>query len=425
MGLLVAVLAVLLVAAWSGAGGVAAAPSGDTLDRAGYVALLHATLADVQAAQAADGAARDAAVGRAVARLPAAVEVRDATGVLAVPDLGPLRAALLHTPPDLDDAVRRLTDLLLLLDPGSVPTLTATPAPTTPPATPGPSGTALPTPVADGTPAYVAAAGAGGPPVDADEAGKRLDTVLRDPRFQPAAEDNGIRQGLSRALAPLIQGLLQLPDVQRNALISGISGLLVAFMLAIAYRESAWSRRRYWATVGGAGGGTALAVFLLLSFGGALLGLLGPLVLPVGGALGVVVVLAVLGFLGINLRRNRAADARAVAGAFAAEVGWTAAQACAAAAAAAGSGDFRRAVRYRYLATLLTLDESGRMRFDPALTDGDYLRRAPLALRDPLRPLVAGFQRFWYGGYPAGAGDYHAYQALAAGAEGTPAEAAQ
>ncbi len=424
MGPLVALLAVLLLGGWGRAGVVAAAPLATALDRAAYVALLHATLADVQAAQAADGAARDAAVGRALTRLTADIEVRDATGVLAAPDFGLLRAALLHTPPDLDGAVRRLTDLLALLDPGSVPTLTATPEPTPSPATPGPAGTVLPTPGVDLTPAYVAVAGASGPPVDVDEAGKRLDEVLRDPRFQPA-DDNGIQQGLSRALAPLIQGLLQLPDTQRNALIGGISGLVLAVILAIAYRESAWSRRRYWATVAGAGGGTALAVSLLLSFGGTLLGLLGPLVLPVGGAAGAVVVLVLLGFIGVNLRRSRAADARVVGGAFAAEAGWTAAQARAAANAAAESGDFRRAVRYRYLATLLALDESGRMRFDPALTDGEYLRRAPLALRDSLRPLVAGFQRFWYGGYPAGAGDYHAYQVLAAGAEGVPLEPGQ
>ncbi len=400
--------------------GALAAPRGDTLDRTAYMHLLHATLTDVQAAQVAAGAARAAAVNRALTRLPAEVEVRDAAGVLAVPDLHPLRTALTHTPPDLDGAVGRLTDLLNLLDPGSVPTLTAAPEPTTSPTPRVAGGTALPTVAVDLTPAYLPT-GVGGAPVDVAEAGKRLDAVLRDPQFQPAA-DTGIQQGLSHMMQPLIQGLLQMPDVQRNALIAAIAGLLIAFMVAVAYRETEWSRRRFWATVVGAAGGTAGVIFSLLTFGGSALALLGPLVLPVGGGLGILVVLGVVSFVGINLRRNRAPDARSLTGAFAAEAGWTAAQARTAAAAAAGTGDFRRAVRYRYLATLLTLDESGRMRFDPALTDGEYLRQAPAALRDPLRPLVAGFQRFWYGGYPAGAGDYQAYQTLAAGAEGTPPE---
>ena len=415
----------LWLAAWWSAPSLvlATAPAQAVLDRAAYVRLLHSLLADVQAAQNATVTAQPAAVAEVLAALPDTLTVRDSTGLLAQPDLGSLRVALTRTPPDLDRAVLLLTERLNLLDPGSVPTLTAAPSPTAPPAPGSVALTAVPTPLADLTPAYVAA-GNGSPPVAVDEAGRRLDAVLRDPRFQPA-ESNGIQQGLSQLLAPLIQGLLQMPELQRNALIGGVSGLLVAVMLGIAYRDSDWSRGRYWTTVVGAGGGTALLVFSLFTFGGAALGLLGPLVLPLGGGLGVLAALAVLGFVGINLRRNRAPDARATGGAFAVEAGWTAAQARSAAGTAAGAGDYRRAVRYRYLATLLTLDESGRMRFDPALTDGEYLRRAPLALRDPLRPLIAGFQRFWYGGEIAAASDYQAYQTLAAGAENLPPEPAR
>jgi hypothetical protein len=138
----------------------------------------------------------------------------------------------------------------------------------------------------------------------------------------------------------------------------------------------------------------------------------------------VLAALAVVGFAARNLRRNRAPDAARHVGGFTAEAGWTAAQARAAAQTAAAEGDYRRAMRYRYLATLLALDEAERLRFDPALTDGDYLRRAPASLREALRPLVLGFQRVWYGGYPAGEADYAHYQILAAGAEAAAPEPA-
>ena len=393
-------------------------PQATTLDRAAYVALLHTALDAANAVPAAaDAPDRPALLARARAVLPESVVVRDAGGVLAEVDFGPVRAALAKDPPDLAGARRYLTALIGLLDPGSLPSPTATP---TPLQTPSAAQAALAL-----TPVYLPPTGAGGSPIAAGDAGSRLERVLADPRFQPDA-GGGIQQALARALEPLVGTLLAMPTIQRNLLIAAVAGLLVAFMIYAGYREAPWSRQRYRATVAGGGLATFVLVFLLLTYGLNALGLLLaiPFVAPVLGALGVLVAVGVAVFGWLGLRRARAPQHTRVASPFAAEAGWTAAQARAAAEAAAGAQDYRKAIRYRYLATLLALDEAGHVRFDPALTNHEYLQRAPGPLRDPLQPLVGIFERLWYGGFPATAEDYRAYQALAARAESVPAEVA-
>jgi hypothetical protein len=67
----------------------------------------------------------------------------------------------------------------------------------------------------------------------------------------------------------------------------------------------------------------------------------------------------------------------------------------------ATSGDYRTAVRQLYLATLLWLDEQGKLRFDKSLTNRETLRAiskagAP-ALADALRPIVELYDQVWYG----------------------------
>ncbi|HEX6608535.1 MAG TPA: hypothetical protein VF276_16660, partial [Chloroflexia bacterium] len=105
-------------------------PQAATLDRAAYVALLHTALDAANAVPAAaDAPDRAALLARARAVLPESVVVRDAGGVLAEVDFGPVRAALAKDPPDLAGARRYLTALIGLLDPGSLPSPTATPTP--------------------------------------------------------------------------------------------------------------------------------------------------------------------------------------------------------------------------------------------------------------------------------------------------------
>jgi hypothetical protein len=80
-------------------------------------------------------------------------------------------------------------------------------------------------------------------------------------------------------------------------------------------------------------------------------------------------------------------------------------------------GNYRAALRALYLATLLRLEEAGRLRFDRSLTNLEVLQTARLAndalLLERLSPLVERFDRVWYGGQPCSAEDYQAFSRLA------------
>ncbi len=73
-----------------------------------------------------------------------------------------------------------------------------------------------------------------------------------------------------------------------------------------------------------------------------------------------------------------------------------------------GLGDYRQAVRYLYLSTLLLLEERDLLRYDRALTNREYLSR--LAHRPDLaailQDVVDVFDRVWYGYQPLSEGEY-------------------
>lgn len=62
-------------------------------------------------------------------------------------------------------------------------------------------------------------------------------------------------------------------------------------------------------------------------------------------------------------------------------------------------GDYRRAVRYLYLSTLLLLEERGLLRFDRSRTNREYLRSIAdrPELLGTLQSIVDVFDRVWYG----------------------------
>jgi hypothetical protein len=64
-----------------------------------------------------------------------------------------------------------------------------------------------------------------------------------------------------------------------------------------------------------------------------------------------------------------------------------------------GQGDYRNAVRYLYLSSLLTLDEQGLLRYDRSRTNREYVRSisAKPQLANPLRNVIDVFDRVWYG----------------------------
>ena len=76
-------------------------------------------------------------------------------------------------------------------------------------------------------------------------------------------------------------------------------------------------------------------------------------------------------------------------------------------------GDYRAAVRYLYLSTLLLLDERGVLRYDRSRTNREYLgtvRDRP-EVAATLRSVVEVFDRTWYGYQPLDAESYAAYEA--------------
>lgn len=76
----------------------------------------------------------------------------------------------------------------------------------------------------------------------------------------------------------------------------------------------------------------------------------------------------------------------------------------------AKNGDYRRAFRLIYLATLVALDTGGVLRFDRSKTNWEYLRALRATGRgdvhDRMTPLTRDFDRLWYGFAAAGKSDY-------------------
>ncbi len=62
-------------------------------------------------------------------------------------------------------------------------------------------------------------------------------------------------------------------------------------------------------------------------------------------------------------------------------------------------GDYRNAIRYLYLSSLLVLDEQGLMRYDRSRTNREYLRSVASKpeVANPLRAVIDVFDRVWYG----------------------------
>lgn len=78
----------------------------------------------------------------------------------------------------------------------------------------------------------------------------------------------------------------------------------------------------------------------------------------------------------------------------------------------ANAGDYRSAVRQLYLATLLILDQRGKLKYDPTLTNREYLRQTA---SDPranaaLIPIVETFDRTWYGFEPISVEEFDDYR---------------
>ena len=97
----------------------------------------------------------------------------------------------------------------------------------------------------------------------------------------------------------------------------------------------------------------------------------------------------------------------------------------------AKAGDYRAAFRLVYLATLISLDTDGVLRFDRSKTNWEYVRQLRNAGRsdvyDVLAPLTRDFDRIWYGLSPTSPDVYRnavlVYEKLTAPAEKASAAA--
>jgi hypothetical protein len=127
------------------------------------------------------------------------------------------------------------------------------------------------------------------------------------------------------------------------------------------------------------------------------------------GIVGGILLLAVFAYLLFGLRRNLAAAAQKTDDP---EANLTSRTAFDQANDVARSGDYRSAMRYLYLAALLWLDEKGKLRYDRALTNREYLSqlRDDPKLRERLAPVVDTFDRVWYGHAPLDDTTFAVYQ---------------
>jgi hypothetical protein len=77
--------------------------------------------------------------------------------------------------------------------------------------------------------------------------------------------------------------------------------------------------------------------------------------------------------------------------------------------------EYRAAMRYLYLSSLLFLEERGLLRYDRTLTNREVLQRASglPGLAPILRPVVEVFDRVWYGYRPMDEASYRDYAARA------------
>lgn len=128
-------------------------------------------------------------------------------------------------------------------------------------------------------------------------------------------------------------------------------------------------------------------------------------------ALGVLAVLLVVLYFLRNLRRNLVSE-EALAPLPGETEARTPAEAFDNAQRFINAGDFRNAVRQLYLATLLVLDQRGKIKYDPTLTNRQVLHQAS---NDPgttsaLEPIVETFDRVWYGFEPLTLREFEAYR---------------
>jgi len=127
--------------------------------------------------------------------------------------------------------------------------------------------------------------------------------------------------------------------------------------------------------------------------------------------LAVVVFLISLYFISQNLSRNLVRDAQLAAENGDDDALLTSSGAMQRAQTLSSQGDYRNAVRYLYLSSLLVLDERGLLRYDRSRTNREYLRSVSSKpeLSKPLGDVIDVFDRVWYGFESVDENDFQSY----------------
>jgi len=113
----------------------------------------------------------------------------------------------------------------------------------------------------------------------------------------------------------------------------------------------------------------------------------------------VIVFLISLYFISQNLSRNLVREAQLAVENGDGDALLTSSGAMQRAQSLSSQGDYRNAVRYLYLSSLLVLDERGLLRYDRSRTNREYLRSISTKpeLSKPLSDVIDVFDRVWYG----------------------------
>lgn len=223
--------------------------------------------------------------------------------------------------------------------------------------------------------------------LDGEQAKRELQRVLDDPAFDYERDLSALQR-----LVRWVGSLTGQADAEGNlwrwftTLIAGIAAGTLAY-LASDKLGNKWARL-----------GIALATGLLV--GGLFYSGVGALstTIQVIGAVGLVLAAVVVGLLVTGAHRVSAPSGgtRRISE-LAAVLGMSAAEGRRRAEEAASGGDYRSAIRYRCLALLLAFDEVGKLHFDRAATNREYLFRAPDDLQGSCSHFLPGLTLFGMG----------------------------
>jgi hypothetical protein len=251
----------------------------------------------------------------------------------------------------------------------------------------------------------------------------RLHEVLTDPRFQ--YQSQGRQRDFIDSLGQFVRAAFdwysRLDALTRALGTSILLALLAAGVAWLVTRDGEMSPRTRRICIAAAGGG----VFILAIIFFIIWGKDGPSINVLGlGPLGLLV-LAIL-LVGIAstvfiLTARTVSPSPAAAIVSAEERNLSSTQSSQRAIEQAAGGNYRDAIRYLYLTTLILLDERGLLRFDHSLTNREYLQRLGSArLGQLLTPIVDTFDRTWYGHTLPTREEYERYAALVEEVRHTP-----